>query len=240
MENNPLSVVDGKIIQEQSRAAAETQFIARVFGWMSIALLVTGLTAAYVLSSESLLYLIASNFYIFYGLIIGELALVFALSGWINRMSATTATAVFLFYACFNGLTLSLLMLIYTGESIFGTFAITAGTFAIMAFYGYTTKSDLTKLGNLLLMALVGLILASIVNIFLASSMMYWIITYVGVLIFTGLIAYDTQQIKNMNMVAAEGTETYTKMAILGALRLYLDFINLFIYLLRILGSRRN
>ncbi|MFZ4543119.1 MAG: Bax inhibitor-1/YccA family protein [Saprospiraceae bacterium] len=240
MENNPFKVLGNDFVAQEHNASETARFITRVFGWMSIALVVTAFTSMYVLSSEALMTLIFGNKIVFFGLIIAELGLVVSLSGWINKMSAATATAVFLFYSCFNGLTLSSIFLMYTAGSIASTFFVTAGTFAIMAVYGYTTKSDLTKLGNLLFMALIGLILASIVNWFLASSMLYWIITYVGVLIFTGLIAYDTQQIKNMYNSATEGTEAYTKLAILGALRLYLDFINLFIYLLRILGGRKD
>ena len=240
MENKPLEIIDGRIVLQQAKSDAAARFISLVFGWMSIALTITAATAFYALYTGSIINLIRENTIFFYGLIIGELLLVFSLGGMIHRMSLTTAMAIFLFYACLNGLTLSLLFLIYSMGSIVSTFLITAGTFAVMALYGYTTKSDLTKLGNLLFMALIGLILASLVNYFLNSSTLYWITTYAGVLIFTGLVAYDTQKIKEMHTAVEEGSETYTKMAIIGALKLYLDFINLFIYLLRIFGSRKN
>lgn len=240
MQNHDWNILDSNTLSQEQIAAENARFITRVFGWMTIALIITGLTSLYVVSSEALLKLLFANRLVFYGLIIAELGMVTYLSGWINKMSAATATAVFLFYACFNGLTLASIFLVYTAGSIAATFFVTAGTFAAMAAYGYFTKSDLTKMGNLLFMALIGLIIASIVNWFMASTTLYWIITYVGVLIFTGLIAYDTQKIKSMNIIGNEGTEEDTKEAILGALALYLDFINLFIYLLRILGSRRD
>lgn len=240
MQNHDWNILDSNTLSQEQIAAENARFITRVFGWMTIALIITGLTSLYVVSSEALLKLLFANRLVFYGLIIAELGMVTYLSGWINKMSAATATAVFLFYACFNGLTLASIFLVYTAGSIAATFFVTAGTFAAMAAYGYFTKTDLTKMGNLLFMALIGLIIASIVNWFMASTTLYWIITYVGVLIFTGLIAYDTQKIKSMNIIGNEGTEEDTKEAILGALALYLDFINLFIYLLRILGSRRD
>jgi uncharacterized protein len=240
MQNQHWNVLDNNFLSQDEIAAENARFITRVFGWMSIALIITALTSMYVASSEAMLSLIFGNRLVFWGLIIAELGMVVALSGWISKMSAATATAVFLFYACFNGLTMASIFLLYTAGSIASTFFVTAGTFAVMAAYGYYTKTDLTKMGNLLRMALIGLIIASIVNWFMASTTLYWIITYVGVLIFTGLVAYDTQKIKEMNIIGNEGTEEDTKEAILGALALYLDFINLFIYMLRILGDRRN
>jgi FtsH-binding integral membrane protein len=163
---------------------------------------------------------------------------VWYLSEAVQRMSANTATFVFLMYALVNGLTLSVIFLVYTLGSIASTFFVTAATFGVMSAYGYFTKTDLTKMGNILFMALIGLIIASLVNIFLNNSTLYWIITYAGVLIFVGLTAYDTQKIKEMNIIGNEGTEEDQKEAIMGALTLYLDFINLFLYLLRILGNR--
>ena len=140
-------------------------------------------------------------------------------------------------YSVLTGMTFSVFFLVFTAESIASTFFITAGTFAVMSIYGYVTKSDLTKIGNLCLMALIGILIASVVNIFLKSETMYWIVTYAGVLIFTGLIAYDTQKIKAL--ATLENNEHTQKLAICGALSLYLDFINLFIMLLRIFGQRK-
>jgi FtsH-binding integral membrane protein len=154
-------------------------------------------------------------------------------------MSAAMGTVIFIAYSMLNGLTLSCIFVVYTEESIASTFFVTAGTFAVMSIYGYTTKTDLTKWGNLLFMGLVGLIIASLANMFMKSEMLYWITTYVGVFIFVGLTAYDTQKIKNMNIIGNEGTDDDKKEAIMGALTLYLDFINLFLYLLRIFGRKK-
>ena len=155
------------------------------------------------------------------------------------QMSASQAMAVFFLYAGLNGITLAPLFLLYTTASLASTFFVTAGMFGAMSFYGYTTKKDLTSWGSFLFMGLIGIIIASVVNIFLQNSMLYWVISYAGVLIFIGLTAYDTQKIKEMNILGNEGTEEDTKEAIRGALKLYLDFINLFIMLLRIMGTRR-
>ncbi|MBS1543168.1 MAG: Bax inhibitor-1/YccA family protein [Bacteroidetes bacterium] len=232
MENQtPLSI---------ESAVAETQrFMVKVYSWMSFALIITGLVAMYVAGSQALLSLIFGNTFIFIGLIIGELVLVGALAGWVNKMSANTATLIFLVYAAINGLTFAAIFLLYTAESIATTFFITAGTFGAMSIYGYTTKSDLSGWRNMLMMGLFGLVIASVVNIFLGSSVLYWVTTYMGVLIFVGLTAYDTQKIKNMNIIGNEGTDEDKKEAIMGALTLYLDFINLFLYLLRLFGRRK-
>lgn len=232
MENqSPLSI---------ESAIAETQrFMIKVYSWMSFALVVTGLVAMYVAGSEALLNLIFGSRFIFIGLIIGELLLVGALAGWVSKMSANTATLIFILYAAVNGLTFSAIFLMYTAESIATTFFITAGTFGAMSIYGYTTKSDLSGWRNMLMMGLFGLVIASVVNIFLGSSVLYWVTTYMGVLIFVGLTAYDTQKIKNMNIIGNEGTDEDKKEAIMGALTLYLDFINLFLYLLRLFGRRK-
>jgi hypothetical protein len=154
-------------------------------------------------------------------------------------MSASQATGTFMLYAGLTGVTFSSIFLVYTASSITSAFMTTAGTFGAMSVYGYTTKKDLTSWGSFLFMGLVGIIIASVVNIFLQSPAMYWLTTYAGVLIFVGLTAYDTQKIKNMNIIGNEGTEEDTKEAIMGALTLYLDFINLFLMLLRIMGDRR-
>lgn len=206
---------------------------------MSLAMIITGLTAYKTALSPELIQFIFTQRFVFYGLLILELVLVGTLSGAIAKMSATTATAVFCLYSILNGLTLSCIFFVFTQDSIAMVFFITAGTFAAMTAYGYFTKKDLTKIGNILFMALIGLIIASVVNLFLKSEMLYWISSYVGVLIFVGLIAYDTQKLKQLNVIGNEGTDEDKKEAIIGALVLYLDFINLFLFLLRIFGRRK-
>jgi FtsH-binding integral membrane protein len=189
--------------------------------------------------SEFLLELIFSSSFGFIGLILAELALVFWISSGIQRMSSNMAIGLFLLYSVLNGMTLSVLLIAYTGASVASTFFITAGMFGAMSVYGYTTKQDLSSWGNLLFMALIGLILASVVNIFLQSSGLYWLINYIGVLVFVGLTAYDTQKIKQLAAQVIVESEEGRKVAIFGALTLYLDFINMFIFMLRILGNRR-
>lgn len=225
--------------QTLSVAEEQQRFMTRVYGWMSFALLVTGLVAMFSASSPAVMGTIIGNRLIFFGLIIGQLLLVGSLSGWVSRMSANTAMAIFLLYSVLNGLTFSIIFLVYTMESIATTFYITAGTFAAMSLYGYFTKTDLTKTGSFLFMGLIGVVIASVANYFMKSEMLYWIISYVGVFIFIGLTAYDTQKIKNMNIIGNEGTDEDRKEAIMGALTLYLDFINLFLMLLRIFGRRK-
>ena len=217
----------------------QNSFITRVYSWMAMALAITGLVAYTTASSEQLLNLIVGT-PIFYGLIIGELILVIVLSAAIRKMSPLTATMVFILYSAVNGLTLSVIFMAYTMGSIASTFFITAGTFGAMSVYGYITKKDLTTVGHLAFMGLIGLIIASIVNIFFASPILYWITTYAGILIFVALTAYDTQKIKKLSMTIQEGSDDAGRYAILGALTLYLDFINLFLYLLRIFGNRRS
>ena len=173
------------------------------------------------------------------GLIVAELVLVFVLAANIMRMSFLTATLMFIAYSVVNGATLSTIFLVYDLGSIGLTFLVTAGMFGAMSLYGFVTGRDLSSWGNLLTMALVGVILASVVNLFLRSEMLMWIVTYVGILLFVGLTAYDTQTIKRMIYSGAEVDEPMQKMALLGALSLYLDFINLFLYMLRLLGNRR-
>lgn len=217
----------------------QRKFISKVYSWMFFGLIITGVVSFATANNQTMLDLILQNTLVFWGLMIVELFLVGYLSGWLQGMSATTATGVFLLYSAINGLTFSVIFLIYDISSIFVTFFITAGMFGIMSFYGYVTKRDLTSWGNILFMALVGLIFASIVNLFLNSEMVYWITTYIGIIIFVGLTAYDTQKIKEYNIIGNEGTDEDTKEAISGALSLYLDFINLFLKLLRIFGRRK-
>ncbi len=227
----------------QTTPRAEALFstlMQQVYAWMAGGLALTGFVAWYASQSETMVNLVFGNQAVFFGLIILELGLVFGLSWGLTRMSATLATSAFLLYAAINGITMAFIFLVYTNESIASTFLVTGGTFAAMSMYGYTTKRDLTSWGNLLFMGLIGLILASVVNIFLQSDALNWMVTYAGVLIFVGLTAYDTQKIKEMSArIDARDSENFQKMAIMGALRLYLDFINLFLYLLRILGKRR-
>ncbi len=221
------------------RVLAEQQdFITKVYGWMSLALVITGITAYLTATSQAVLEFIFGIPYMFMGLLIGEVLLVIGLSAMINKMSAATATFLFILYSVVNGLTLSVIFLVYTQGSISLTFFVTALTFGVMSAYGYFTKKDLTSWGNLLMMALVGLVISSIFNLFMKNEILYWITTYAGILIFVGLTAYDTQKIKNMNMIGADG-ETARKGAIMGALTLYLDFINLFLLLLRLLGRKK-
>ena len=219
--------------------AEQASFISKVYGWMTAALIITGLVAVWCASNPAAIEFIFGSKLVFWGLIIVEIVCVASLVAVIGRISSTTATLIFIGYSALNGLTLSGIFLIYTSESIANTFFITATTFGLMSAYGYFTKRDLTTIGNLAFMALLGLIIASVVNMFLESEMLYWITTYAGILIFVALIAYDTQKIKNLNVIGNEGTEEDKKEAIMGALTLYLDFINLFLYLLRIFGRRK-
>jgi uncharacterized protein len=216
-------------------AIAQNTLIRQVYAWMGGGLLITALLAVVTLSSPALLNAVFGNRLVFYGLILGELGLVVAISGAINRLSASTASLLFLIYAALNGVTMSVIFAIYTAESIASTFVITAATFGTMSVYGYVTKRDLTGWGSFLFMGLIGVVIASVVNIFTQSSAASWIISAVGVIVFTGLTAYDTWKIKAMARAGEEGR----KPAILGALTLYLDFINLFLMLLRLLGNRR-
>lgn len=212
------------------------QYMTKVYGWMFLALLITAAVAWLTASNTAMMHAILTNRILFFGLIIGQLLLVGTLSLRIFRMAASTALLVFLAYAVLNGFTFAIYLAIFSLSSIFTVFAITAGTFGVMSAVGYFTKTDLTSFGKVMMMALIGIIIASLVNIFMHSTMMYYIISYIGVGIFVGLIAYDTQKIKAYAYLDAE--EDRKRGAIIGALALYLDFINLFIYLLRIFGRR--
>jgi FtsH-binding integral membrane protein len=213
----------------------QNALIRQVYAWMGAGLTITAFMALVTLSSPVILNAITGNRLVFYGLMIGQLALVFTLSGAINRLSAATATFLFIAYSALNGVIFSVVALVYTANSIASTFVITAGMFGAMSIYGYLTKRDLTSWGSFLFMGLIGIVIASIVNIFVGSSAVSWVISGIGVIVFTGLTAYDTWKIKEM---AAQGIEG-RKPAILGALTLYLDFINLFLMLLRFTGNRR-
>lgn len=211
----------------------------KVYVWMTMALVITGITAYGVASSPGLMMTLFQNSAIIWGLIIAEFALVVAISAAIKKLSLTAATFLFILYSVINGATLSLIFAVYTRTSIAQVFFITAGTFGVMSLYGYFTKKDLTSIGKLLLMALIGLIIATLVNAFLVKSSGFdLILSYIGVLIFVGLTAWDTQKIKRMLAMQSDMGEGAQKIALLGALSLYLDFINLFLYLLRIFGNR--
>jgi uncharacterized protein len=218
--------------------ARQNSLISRVYAWMTAGLAVTGATAAFTATTPALLNLIFGNSLVLILLLVAQVALVIAISGAINRLTATTATALFLLYAALNGVTLASVLLTYTGASIALTFFITAGTFAAMSLYGSITKRDLTAVGNLAFMGLIGIILGSLVNFFLRNELVYWLLTYAGVAVFVALIAYDTQKIKRILSQGLEG-EAAGRAVILGALALYLDFVNLFLNLLRIFGRRR-
>lgn len=229
-----------ELVRNYAAKAAQSALFRSVYLWMTLALAITGFTAMYIAKSYTFLEMIAQNSMMFWGLLIAEIGLVMYLSARIQRISFTTATLLFIAYSIVNGLTLSILFMVYTMSSIATTFFITAGTFGAMALFGYITKKGLTRIGSLCGMAVIGLIIAMIVNIFLHNSMMDMVISGIGVLVFVGLTAYDSQKIKQMltgNDI--EINETTQKIALMGALTLYLDFINLFIYLLRLFGDRK-
>ena len=235
MENNPFNMLSAEQIQ-----AEQASFMTKVYGWMSAALILTGFTAFFVASTPSLILTILENKLFFYALLFGELGVVWWLTSRVHTMSGSNATMWFFFYAFINGLTLSVIFIAYTFESIASTFFITAGTFGAMSAYGYFTKKDLSSWGNMLMMGLIGVIIAGVVNLFWQNNLFGMIVSSIGVLIFVGLTAYDTQKIKAMNIIGNEGTEEDRKEAVMGALTLYLDFINLFLFILRLLGGRRN
>lgn len=217
-------------------------FIQGVYNWMALGLGLTGLVAFFVAGSPTLLQLIIGNKLIFFGLIIGELALVYSIGAKVHKMEASTATKLFLLYAALNGATLSVVFVAFTASSIASTFLICAATFGACSIYGMTTKRDLTSLGGFMFMGLIGIIIASVVNIFIGSSAVSMIVSYIGVFVFVGLTAYDTQRLKTMALTQPEGIDegVIRKGSILGALSLYLDFINMFLFLLYIFGDSRN
>ena len=232
MENNYYS------IPSQS-ATMVGSLMKSVYMWMTLALGITGVVALYVAQSADLLYAIFSNSILFWGLLIAEFVVVMLISARLHKMSFTTALMLFMLYSVINGLTLSVIFALYTKASVASTFFVTAGTFGVMSLIGYFTKKDLSKLGGILFMLLIGLVIATLVNIFWANDTLYWITTYAGVLIFVGLTVYDTNKIKRMLECSYGEDEMTQKLALMGALTLYLDFINLFLYLLRLLGDRK-
>ena len=236
MENNFYNQVEERA---QSNTLAFPALMSKVYLWMTLALVVTGMTAYYVASTPAILYAIVSNQIAFWGLFIGELVLVFVLSSRIMSLSFVTASLMFVIYSIMNGVFFSFILLAYTEQSIATTFLITAGTFGAMSLFGFVTKRDLSTMGRILFMLLIGLLIATVVNIFMKAEGLTLILNYAGVVIFVGLTAYDTQSIKQMLQEHGdkEGAE---KIALLGSLSLYLDFINLFIYLLRFFGESRK
>ena len=226
---------------DAERASVFSALMRKVYVWMAMGLAMTGLTAAYVAGNQSLMEAIFSGRFTFFGLLIAEIALVYILSSRIMRMSFPTAGLMFAAYSILNGATLSVIFLAYSSEVIATTFFVTAGMFGAMSLVGFVVRRDLSAMGRFLIMALVGIIIASIVHMFVASEALYWGITYLGVLLFAGLTAYDTQKIKMMFLqYGDEVNENTMKLALLGSLTLYLDFVNLFLYLLRIFGGGRD
>lgn len=225
----------------RSTAFASSEYIRKVYGWMTIGLILTGVTAWYISGNRNISNMIFSSKYIWFGLIIAQLGVVIALSAAVQRMSAGMATLLFILYSVLTGITLSVIFLVYPIGTISNAFFTAAGMFLIMSLYGTFTKRDLTSWGTFLMMGLIGVVIATIVNIFLKSSMMDFVISCIGVLVFTGLTAYDTQKLRalgsEMDMNDASGVR---RMVILGALTLYLDFINLFLMLLRLFGGRNR
>ncbi len=230
--------LDNSAERQWDTSAAFPVLMRKVYVWMTLALVITGFTAYGVATSPGIMQAIITNPILFWGMIIAEFVLVIGVSAAINRLSLTMATLMFVLYSVINGATLSFLLMAYTMSSVATVFFITAGTFGAMALVGYTTKTDLSSMGKILFMALIGLVIATLVNIFVKSDGLTMILSYVGVLIFVGLTAWDSQKIKQMMLQAPDAGEGAQKMALLGALTLYLDFINLFIYLLRIFGKR--
>ena len=231
-----------KIIRQQEMTNASTfkVLMRKVYLWMTLALMITGITAAGVANSPNILALIYSSQVVMWGIIIAEFGLVIYISARLEKLSLSTATTLFALYSILNGMMLSSIFLLSSTAIISKVFFITAGTFGVTALYGYATKKDLSSLGNILFMALIGLVIATVVNVFMKSAMFDLILSYIGVIIFVGLTAWDSQKIKHMMMVQQDADESAQKLALIGALSLYLDFINLFLYILRIFGRSND
>jgi len=234
--------MDSLTLQKTQVQVRVNSFVRSVYNWMAIGLGLTGVVAYSVANMPEVRNVIFGSGIVFFGLIIAQLALVFTLSARIHRMQAGTATLLFVLYSVLNGATLSSIFLAYAQASITSTFFVCSATFVACSVYGWTTRRDLTSLGGFLTMGLIGIVIASLVNLFVQSSAVSTIVSYIGVLVFVGLTAYDTQDIKNMAMSQPADIDAgaVRKGAILGALKLYLDFINLFLMLLRIFGGRRD
>jgi FtsH-binding integral membrane protein len=225
---------------ETSTATAErvTAFLRSVYGWMCVGLAITAVVAYSIASSPALIQTLVTNHLVFIGLFVGQIALVFYLSARVDRLAPGTAALLFVVYSALTGVTLSVLVLAYTGASIATTFVVTAGMFGALALYGSTTTRSLAGVGQFLFMGLIGIVLASLVGMFWHSEALQFLISVVGVIVFTGLTAWDAQRLKGMALAVPEGQ--LASYAIVGALSLYLDFINLFVFLLRFLGTRRD
>lgn len=229
-----MNYLQQQIVDETSK------FFQKVYGWMFLGLIISGVTAYWIATDPAIYELILLNKTIFYSLLFGELALVFGLVWLIKKISSQLAILMFLIYCFMTGLTLSVIFLVYTIESIGQIFFISAGMFGSMSIYGYFTKTDLTKIGQVLIMGLFGIVIAGLANLIMKNSQLDYILSFIGVIVFTGLTAYDTQKIRKNNIIGNEGTSEDTKESIKGALTLYLDFINLFLKLLRLFGKRRR
>ena len=239
IQRNQISQAAGAVTASRATVDVQTRVINQVYTWMTLGLALTATVGYYAAESQMLRNLIFSNGFVMIGLIIAQLGIVVGLSAGINRLSGSAATGLFILYSALTGLTFSVIFMVYTYSSIASTFFVTSGTFAAMSVFGHTTKRDLTKLGSIAFMALIGIILASLVNMFMQNSMLELGISVIGVLLFTGLTAYDAQRIKEMAATVSDG-ESEAKVSVMGALSLYLNFINLFLMLLRFLGVSRN
>jgi hypothetical protein len=228
----------GTFPASSTTAARVDQFLRAVYGWMCAGLAITAITAWLIASSPTVLMAVASNRVLFWGLMIAELGIVFYLSARVNRISPAKASLLFIGYSALTGVTIAFFLLMYTGQSVATTFFVTAGMFGSLAFYGTVTRRNLQGLGHFLFMGLIGVVLASFVGIFWHNDGFQFVLSFIGVIVFTGLAAYDAQRLKAMAAATPEGlTENY---AIVGALALYLDFINLFLFMLQFMGSRRD
>lgn len=223
----------------RSAARNSTGLMTRVFGWQSFGLLISAVIAFAVATTPFLFKALVLNKILFYGLLFGQLGLVMALGVMAHKMSYSAMVASYLGYAIMTGITLSTIFMVYTMSSIASCFGIAAGMFGIMAVYGYVTKADLSGFGNIMLMGLIGVLIASLVNMFMRSDTMSYVLSFLSIIIFTGLTAYDVQKIKSLSATAIDD-ESAGKVAILGALTLYLDFLNIFLNLLFLLGGRRR
>ena len=230
---------DMSISLHEARIEAMNSFLRKVYHWMAVGLILTAVVAHWVASNPSVFQAVAGFMIV---LLIAELALVIGLSWGINRISATTAMVVFMVYSLLNGVTLSVVLLVYTREAVASAFFTAAGMFGGMSLYGLYTKRDLSELHSFLMMGLIGLVFAGIVNIFVGNGVADIVISAIGILVFMGLTAYDTQYLRNLGAQVNidSGDENAQKLAVIGALKLYLDFVNLFLYLLRFFGKRRN
>ena len=229
---------DAAFTTTQASAERIGAFLRSVYGWMCLGLAITALTAGIVASSPSVVIAIARNSVLFWGLAIAQLGIVLVLSGRVQTLAASTAAALFVVYSMLTGVTLSFILFLYTGESIASTFVVTAGMFGALAAFGTLTRRSLAGWGQFLFMGLIGVVLASIVGLFWQNDGFQFVTAFIGVIVFTGLAAYDAQRLKAMALATPDGQAG--SYAIVGALALYLDFVNLFLFLLRLFGGRRR